>query len=117
MGCVDAMPLGAHAADQVARLLTHTPLRPFHFDYMIQCISMGRRRGVVLFVDRDDRPTGRVLGGRVAALVKETICRFVIGGLRMERFMAGLYAWPGQQRAGMLAEQLPAATVAGSDNA
>jgi NADH dehydrogenase FAD-containing subunit len=117
MGCVDAMPLGAHAADQVARLLTHTPLRPFHFDYMIQCISLGRRRGVVLFVDRDDRPTGRVIRGRVAALVKEAICRFVIGGLRMERLMAGLYAWSGQHRSDMLPKPLPATSSAGPDHA
>jgi NADH dehydrogenase FAD-containing subunit len=115
MGCVDAMPLGAHAADQVARLLTHTPLRPFHFDYMIQCISIGRRRGVVLFVDQDDRPTGRVIRGRVAALVKETSCRFVLGGLRLERLKAGLYAWPGQHRSGMLAERLPVTTSVSSD--
>ena len=95
MGCVDAMPLGAHAADQVARLLSGQALRAFHFNYMIQCISLGRKRGAVVFVDRDDRPTGRVLRGRAAALVKESICRFVIGSMRLERLSAGFYAWPG----------------------
>jgi NADH dehydrogenase FAD-containing subunit len=102
MGCVNAMPLGAHAADQVARLLTHQPLRPFHTAYMIQCISIGRRRGVVVFVDRDDRPTGRVIRGRVGAMIKEMICRFVIGGMRLERRVAGVYAWPEMHRSAML---------------
>jgi NADH dehydrogenase FAD-containing subunit len=91
MGCVDAMPLGLHAADQVARLLSGAALEPFHFNYAIQCISLGRRRGAVVFVDRDDHPTGRVIRGRVAALVKETICRFVIGSLRFERVTASFY--------------------------
>jgi len=104
MGCVNAMPLGAHAADQVVRLLTHKPLQPFHTGYMIQCISIGRERGVVVFVDRDDRPTGRVVRGRVAAMVKELICRLVVGGLRLERLIPGVYAWPEQHRSGTLSE-------------
>lgn len=103
MACASAMPLGAHAADQVARLLTGAPLKPFRFGYMIQCISIGRRRGVVLFVNSDDQPSGRVLRGRVAALVKEAICRFVIGALRVERLLAGSYAWPSSQRSASLA--------------
>ncbi|MET0385312.1 MAG: FAD-dependent oxidoreductase, partial [Polyangiales bacterium] len=107
MGCVDAMPLGAHAADQVARVIAGETLRPFHFNYVIQCISLGRHRGAVVFVDRDDRATGRVIRGRVAALIKEGICRFVIGGLRLERLAAGFYAWPAGRPAGMLAESNP----------
>lgn len=110
MGCVDAMPLGAHAADQVARLLLGEPLRPFHFNYVIQCISLGRQRGAVVFVDADDRPTGRVLRGRVGALVKEVICRFVIGALRLERLAAGLYGWPSSRPAA----RLPRTTTAGA---
>lgn len=98
MGCASAMPMGAHAADQVLRLFEQRPLVPYHFQYMIQCISVGRRRGVIVGVDGDDRPTGRVLRGRRAALVKELVCRFVLAALRLERLMAGLYAWPGQTR-------------------
>lgn len=96
MGCVSAMPLGAHAADQVVRLLNRQPLRPFRFQFVLQCISLGRTRGLVVFVDRDDQPTGRVITGRVAALIKESICRMVIGSLRFERLWAGLYTWPDQ---------------------
>jgi NADH dehydrogenase FAD-containing subunit len=99
MGCASAMPMGAHVADQVVRLFQGRPLMPYHFHYMIQCISVGRRRGVIAFVDADDQPTGRVVRGRRGALIKELVCRFVLTALRLERLMAGLYAWPGQARA------------------
>lgn len=92
--CATAMPLGAHAADQVVRLLSGAPLVAYSFKYMLRCISIGRKSGVVVFVDGDDRPTGRVIRGRAAALVKESICRFVIGALRIERIFSGAYAWP-----------------------
>lgn len=96
MGCVSAMPMGAHAADQIKRLFHGQALLPYRFHYLLQCISLGRRQGVVLFVDADDKPTGRVLRGRRGALLKELICRFVITAIRLERSFAGLYAWPGR---------------------
>lgn len=94
MSCATAMPLGAHAADQIARQLRGEPLQPYTFSYVMQCVSLGRRRGVVTFVDPDDKPTGRTIRGRRAALVKEGICRMVLGALRLERWLSGLYAWP-----------------------
>jgi NADH dehydrogenase FAD-containing subunit len=111
MACASALPLGAHAADQVARLCQNRALVPYHFSYFAQCISLGRSRGVVAFVDADDQPTGRILNGRKAALIKELICRFVLTSIRLERMFAGLYAWPGRRRSLSLAKapvnQLP----------
>jgi hypothetical protein len=49
---------------------------------------------VVQSVTPDDRPTARVLTGRAAVLVKESVCRFVIGMLRAERTLGGAYRWP-----------------------
>jgi NADH dehydrogenase FAD-containing subunit len=86
--------MGAHAADQVVRLLSNQPLAPYSFRYAAQCVSIGRRRAVALFVDADDRPTGRLVRGRRAALIKEGICRMVVGALRLERWLPGLYTWP-----------------------
>jgi NADH dehydrogenase FAD-containing subunit len=94
MSCAMAMPMGAHAADQVVRLLRGAPLQPYSIRYAAQCVSLGRRRAVALFVDADDRPTGRLVRGRQGALIKEGICRMVIGALRMERWLPGLYTWP-----------------------
>jgi len=73
-------------------------LVPYRFSYVAQCISVGRSRGVIAFVDRDDRPTGKRLVGRKAAVFKELVCRFVLASLRLERWVAGLYAWPGRRR-------------------
>lgn len=103
MGCASAMPMGAHAADVVAAALRGAPPRPHRFGFLLQCVSLGRRRGVVLFVDHDDRPTGRVVTGRAAAIVKELICRLVIGALRIERRVPGSYWWPGRGRAALVA--------------
>jgi NADH:ubiquinone reductase (H+-translocating) len=98
MSCATAMPLGAHAADQIARQLRGRSLVPYRFGYLLQCISLGRKSGVVAFVDSDDRPSGRVISGRTAAMIKESICRVVMGMLRLERLFAGAFAWPQPRR-------------------
>jgi NADH dehydrogenase FAD-containing subunit len=96
MACATAMPMAAHVADAIADILRGEAPRPYRFAYMLRCISLGRRRGVVVFVDRDDRPTGRIITGWAGALTKELIVRFVIGAIRVERRLAGFYTWPGR---------------------
>ena len=93
MACATALPLGAHAADQVVRLLSGRALEPYRFVYALRCISLGRKSGVLVSVDPDDRPTGNVRRGWSAALMKEIICRFVIGALRLERAIPGAFVW------------------------
>jgi NADH:ubiquinone reductase (H+-translocating) len=94
MSCACAMPLGAHAADQVARQLRGQPLQPYSMKFAAQCVSIGRKRAVALFVDADDKPTGKLVRGRNGALIKEGICRMVVGAMRLERWLPGLYTWP-----------------------
>jgi NADH dehydrogenase FAD-containing subunit len=94
MSCASAMPMAAHAADNVARAVRGRATLPWRFGFLVQCISLGRRRGVVQGVDARDAPTGRVYTGRTGALIKEAICRFVIGSMRVERRWAGSYWWP-----------------------
>ncbi|MCB9561694.1 MAG: FAD-dependent oxidoreductase [Kofleriaceae bacterium] len=98
MGCASAMPQGAHAADTVLAALRGEAPRPMHFGFVLQCVSLGRHRGVAMFVDGDDRPTGRIITGRTGALIKELICQLVIGGLRVERRLPGTYTWPQRRR-------------------
>ncbi len=93
MACATALPMGAHAADNVTALLCGRPLRPFRFGYVIQCISLGRRNGLVQFVHHDDTPKERIVRGRLAAFVKEQICRLTVWSLRMERRWPGVYTW------------------------
>ncbi|GAA3473315.1 NAD(P)/FAD-dependent oxidoreductase [Nonomuraea roseola] len=94
MSCAVGMPIAAHAADVInARAAGRTPTA-FRFRYLIQCISLGRRDGVIQTVRHDDSPLGLVLTGRVAAWVKEQVCRFTLGSLRLERRRPGTYLWP-----------------------
>ena len=45
------------------------------FRYVIQCISLGRRDGLIQFVHADDTPHETVVTGRAAARVKELVVR------------------------------------------
>ncbi len=89
MGCVSAMPMAAYAADYLAGVTEG----PFRFGFMIRCISLGRRDGIIQFVDSDDSPRDKFLSGRPAAWVKELVCRFVMTSIRLERIGVH-YSWP-----------------------
>lgn len=75
MSCASGMPTAWQAADAIAARLTggklpHTPLRYFN-----QCISLGRREGLIQYVTADDRAVRAVLTGRFAAVYKEWVCK------------------------------------------
>lgn len=89
MGCVSAMPMAAYAADFIAGATRD----PFRFAFQIRCISLGRRDGIVQFVNADDSVREGFLKGRPAAWVKEFICRYVMMSIRMER-LGVHYSWP-----------------------
>ncbi|MFI0424890.1 NAD(P)/FAD-dependent oxidoreductase [Spongiactinospora sp. 9N601] len=94
MSCAVGMPIAAHAADVInARADGRTPAE-FRFRYFIQCISLGRRDGVIQWVKSDDSPAKFVVTGRLGAWVKEQVCRFTVGALRLERRRPGSYLWP-----------------------
>jgi NADH:ubiquinone reductase (H+-translocating) len=95
MACATAMPMGAYVADVLAAVIDEKPQPgPFHFGYVLQCISLGRRRGLVQFVNADDSPQERVITGAVAAFVKESICRYTVWSIDLERWLPGSYFWP-----------------------
>ena len=99
MGCVSALPLGAHAGGNVRRLLRGEKPAPFSFGFAIRCISLGRKDGLVQFVEPDDAPKERVWTRRRAVLTKELICRMTYEVVRNElRFGVPLYRWPDSGR-------------------
>jgi len=85
MGCKSAGPTGAHVADQLARVLAGKPEQPLDFAVPLYCVSLGRRDGLVQLTVPGGAPTGRVLTGRLAAWVKELICRSTVWILHLER--------------------------------
>jgi NADH dehydrogenase len=96
MGCVSALPMGAQAGENVRRTLRGEEPAPFDFGFSIRCISLGRKEGLVQFVDPEDAARAKVWTGRRAVFTKEAICRMTYGVVRNElRFGVRLYRWPG----------------------
>lgn len=96
MGCVSALPMGAHVGENVARVLRGEEPKPFPFATVIRCVSLGRKDGLVQFTAADDAPTGRVWTRRLAAVVKEMICQMTYWVMRGElRLGIRLYRWAG----------------------
>ncbi|MFD4468002.1 NAD(P)/FAD-dependent oxidoreductase [Rhodococcus sp. NPDC058505] len=90
MSCQAAIPLGAHGADTVLALLDGRDPEPLSMGFLLQCVSLGRRAGVVQFVRTDDSPRRWALRGRTGARVKEQVCRTT---LRWIGPGAGGYRW------------------------
>jgi NADH dehydrogenase FAD-containing subunit len=103
MGCATAMPMGAFAADDLARELAGEASKPFAFAYFVRCTSLGRSEGMIQKVDADDRPTRAWLDGAVAAWFKEKVCRFTVASIGRERNKIG-YTWPTGRHAPPIAE-------------
>lgn len=100
MSCAAALPAGAHAGANVARLLRGDEAEALRFGFVARCVSLGRREGVVQWVAPDDAPRPRVWTGRSAVLTKEAICRATLFVVRHEvKTGLPLYRWPGPGRA------------------
>ncbi|MFS4507373.1 FAD-dependent oxidoreductase [Clavibacter sp. Sh2141] len=94
MGCASALPMGAHAADNVLRVIAGEAPLPLSAGFVAQCLSLGRRDGLIQAVTADDRPRSLALSGRSAAFVKEAVCRQTLRWLRGEARRGGSYSWP-----------------------
>jgi NADH dehydrogenase FAD-containing subunit len=75
MACATAEPMAMYTAKAIATRLRGEEPKPFGYRYYLQCVSLGRKDGLVQLVDAMDRPKRTVVTGRVAALIKEGIVR------------------------------------------
>lgn len=112
MACAVAMPMGVHVAEEVARMVRGEPRERFRFAFVTQCISLGRRDGLIQMVDAEDRPTPRIWRGRKARFVKEAVCRYTLWMIRAERRGVPLFHWPRPPR-----EPVPALAAAAGERA
>lgn len=94
MGCAAALPLGGHAADTVLHHLRGTPTAPASVGYVVQCLSLGRKSGVIQVVGPGDTPRPIVFSGRLGAWFKEYICRLSVSAPRKESRKPGSYWAP-----------------------
>jgi NADH dehydrogenase len=93
MCCASASQLGPQAANTVLSMIAGTA--PETLDYALpgSCTSLGRRAAIVQFGRKDDTPIDLYLGGRLAAKLKEAICKGTVWGLRREARKPGSTFW------------------------
>ncbi|MEV0353117.1 FAD-dependent oxidoreductase [Nonomuraea sp. NPDC050680] len=75
MSCASGIPTAWLAADALAARLTGRKVPNKTIGYFNQCISLGRKEGLIQYVADDDRAKQAVLTGRLAAVYKELICK------------------------------------------
>ncbi|MGW6197645.1 NAD(P)/FAD-dependent oxidoreductase [Kribbella sp. NPDC055110] len=75
MSCASGQPMAWQAADSIAARLTGGKLPHAPLAYFNQCISLGRKDGLIQYVTSDDRAVNATLRGHVAAVYKELICK------------------------------------------
>ena len=78
MGCATALPQGQY----VGRLLDGRASEPFSFKYVVQCLSLGRRDGLLQLVHPDDAMKPTVFTGTAGRLAKAGILTAVHSALR-----------------------------------
>ncbi|SBT91269.1 NADH dehydrogenase, FAD-containing subunit [Streptomyces sp. DI166] len=81
MSCASGVPMAWLAADSIAARLTGGKLPKNTIRYFQQCISLGRKEGLIQFVTADDQAVERALTGRLAARYKELICKSAAWGI------------------------------------
>lgn len=75
MSCASGTPMAWIAADAIAADLTGGKRGKTPLAYFQQCISLGRKEGLIQFVTADDQVKTGWLHGRTAAIYKEFICK------------------------------------------
>ncbi|MEV0491168.1 NAD(P)/FAD-dependent oxidoreductase [Streptomyces atratus] len=86
MSCASGTPTAWQAADAIAARLTGGKLPNAPLRYFNQCISLGRREGVIQYVTADDRAVRAALTGRLAAVYKELVCKGATWGVANPTF-------------------------------
>ncbi|MFG2357523.1 NAD(P)/FAD-dependent oxidoreductase [Streptomyces sp. NPDC048521] len=81
MSCASGVLMAWQAADAIAARLTSGKLPNVPLRYFNQCISLGRREGLIQFVTADDRAVRAALTGRTAAVYKELVCKGAAWGV------------------------------------
>jgi NADH dehydrogenase FAD-containing subunit len=75
MSCASGSFTALQAADAIAARLTGGKLPNVPLRYFNQCVSLGRREGLIQYVTADDRAVSAALTGRLAAVYKELVCK------------------------------------------
>ena len=109
MSCQAAGPLGAQAANTVLSRIAGNPPEVLNQGFAGQCVSLGRSYATIQLARTDDTPINAVVGGRLAASIKEAVCKATVWAIRREADVPGSYFWV---KGGRRSEQLTHEEVA-----
>jgi NADH dehydrogenase len=93
MSCQAANQLGPQAANTVLSRIAGTEPTGITYAFAGSCISLGRHAGTIQLARRDDTAVRYYVGGRVAAALKEAICKGTVWGIRREARKPGSAFW------------------------
>lgn len=91
MSCQAAMPLAAQAARTVLARIDGDAPQAINQAFAGQCVSIGRSYGTIQISHPDDSPRRAYVGGRIAASIKEMVCKGTLWQLRREAAKPGSY--------------------------
>lgn len=91
MSCAAAVQMGPQAAETVLSRIEGRLPKPVEVGFFGQCLSLGRRAGVLQLTRRNDAATRHHLGGRPGATIKEAICRSTLWLLSHEARRPGAH--------------------------
>ena len=99
MSCQAAGPLGSQAADTVLSRIAGEEPGVIEPRFVGTCTSLGRKGAVLQVAHMDDSPMNLYFGGRLAASVKEAVCKGTLWGLRQEAKKPGsAFVFKGDKR-------------------
>ncbi|WP_069815235.1 NAD(P)/FAD-dependent oxidoreductase [Streptomyces sp. TP-A0874] len=75
MSCLNAIPLGARAADTVLSRLAGDQPKNLHQSFYAQCVSLGRKAGIYQFANRSDVAVWLHIDDGLGARIKELVCK------------------------------------------
>jgi NADH:ubiquinone reductase (H+-translocating) len=93
MCCASASQLAPQAANTVLRRIAGTEPARFEYGIPAQCISLGRRAGILQLGRMDDTARDLYFSGRFTAKLKEAICKGTLWGMRREARKPGSTFW------------------------
>ncbi len=109
MSCQASSPLTVTAVGTVLSRIAGTEPAALDPVFTGSCVSLGRHAATIQIAHKDDSPTNYYVGGRVAAKLKETICKGTLWGIRRAaRKPSAVFVMTGGKRAERLAETVSA---------
>jgi NADH dehydrogenase len=93
MCCASASQLAPQAANTVLSRIAGTAPARFEYGIPAQCISLGRRVGILQLGRMDDTAVNFYFSGRLTAKIKEAICKGTLWGMRREARKPGSTFW------------------------